>query len=63
MTFSIKDYFATLSINDTQHKNTLYERHYVESPYAECNALFIVVVNVVMLSIMAPIRIMAYMLH
>jgi hypothetical protein len=49
MTLSIEGLFATLSINYTQHNNTmplLQNCH-----YAECHIVFIVILNVVMLNV------------
>jgi hypothetical protein len=63
MTLSIKGLFVTLSINVNQHNNTLY-RVPLCYYYAECRNLFIVMLNVIvlcavmlnviMLSVMAP---------
>ncbi len=43
----------TFSINGTQHSNTL---QYVESHYADCYILFIVMPNVIMMSGYAEYR-------
>ncbi len=45
--------FVTLSINDIQHNSTL---HYGECHYAEFRDYFIVMLNVVMLSDVAPYK-------
>jgi hypothetical protein len=41
----------TLGISITQHNNAL---HYAECIYAECRVLFIVMLNVGMLSVVVP---------
>ncbi len=55
-TLSAKGLYMTLSINDTQRDNSL---PYADCSYAECNVLFIVMLNVIMLydvmpSVVAP---------
>jgi len=40
----MKGFFATFSLNDTQHNKT-------ECHYAECHIIFIVMLNVIMLNI------------
>jgi hypothetical protein len=48
MALSIKGIHVTLNINDSQHNNSLH-------CYGECHVLFIVVQNLVMLSVVAPL--------
>ncbi len=48
MTFSIMGLFATFSINDIQHNNTL---RYAECHYAECRDYSIVTLSFVILSV------------
>jgi len=48
MTLTRNSSYVTLSITDTQHNNALL--------YAECHVLFIVMLNVVRLSVVAPVN-------
>ncbi len=54
---SIKDLYVTLSINETQHKNTaitLSGVFYLLLCYAECHYAKCCYANVVMMSVVAP---------
>jgi hypothetical protein len=56
MTLSAKGLYMTLSINDTQHDNSL---PYADCSYAECHVLFtimlsVTMLHVVMLSVVVP---------
>jgi hypothetical protein len=51
MTFSIRSFYVTLSISDSQHKqNSIIMLCY----YAVCRILFTIMLNVVLLSVVAP---------
>jgi hypothetical protein len=56
---SIRDFFATLSINDFEHNNTQYtsiECHYAECPSYLNVKLSVIMPNVAVLCVTAPLR-------
>jgi len=63
MTLSMRGFYVTLSISDTQHKrhSAWQHYHYAQHRYARCHVWFIIMLNVVilsvtMLSVVAPTR-------